>query len=537
MSTTIQRFIVGPPGTGKTERAKQYVQQLSTTMNPKDIALVSFTNAAAETLVSRGIPVPKTNIGTLHSFAFRAIGAKKDQVAESHIDDWNNLYPNYAISGTNAKISPEYDAPGDGPANEIPGDEILNRYNILRAKMTDRSVWRTEVQNFADKWEGWKNENDYIDFTDMIDLANQTVRDFPGQPRVIIADEAQDFAPLEMELLKKWSHTADIINWIGDPDQILYEFKGVEPSSFSQFDPTLKTVLSQSWRVPKSAHALAMKWINRIPGREPVSYLPTEREGRVIKVKGATWKQPEKLVKIIEASIANGKDVMIMASCAYMLAPMIKVLREAAIPFHNPNRRSRGDWNPLDGGGLNGSARLLAFLRPDNAVWGDQARFWTVEDVKAWVAVLESAGIMFRGSKTWIENLEPDKEISLNTFLFWFEEAALESAVNLDLNWFKSHLLKAKQRGFDFPLAIAQKHGGAKLREQRQVKIGTIHSFKGDQAATCIIFPDLSDRGMREWESTSTRNRILRQFYVALTRTSDDLVITEEASGSYVKLV
>jgi superfamily I DNA/RNA helicase len=98
-----KRFIVGPPGSGKTTRAKAYVEQITdydrpNRVSPNAVALVSFTNAAAATLAGRGIPVPRQNIGTLHSFAFRALGLNKEQVAESKIDDFNNSQSVYKLA-------------------------------------------------------------------------------------------------------------------------------------------------------------------------------------------------------------------------------------------------------------------------------------------------------------------------------------------------------------------------------------------------------------------------------------------------------
>jgi hypothetical protein len=42
--------------------------------------------------------------------------------------------------------------------------------------------------------------------------------------------------------------------------------------------------------------------------------------------------------------IEQGKTVMFLASCSYMLRPLIQVLRKQGIPFHNPYRKSNGFW-------------------------------------------------------------------------------------------------------------------------------------------------------------------------------------------------
>jgi DNA helicase-2/ATP-dependent DNA helicase PcrA len=371
----------------------------------------------------------------------------------------------------------------------------------------------------------------------MIDLALQDVETMPGDPAVIIADEAQDFAPLELSLLKKWSEPAEIVNYIGDPDQILYTFKGVDPEAFKTLtDNSFRQVLSQSYRVPAAVHSLAVRWISQIKDRDPVEYYPTDAAGKVARV-AANFKEPEKLIKIIERAAGDGREVMIMASCAYMVEPIVKLLRAAGIPFHNPNRRTRGDWNPLDGGGVNASARILAFLRPDAEVWQDQARMWTAGDLQKWVEHIESDGVLIRGAKKAIKALEPETEVSIADLLQYMPEESLTEAINNNLKWFRSSIIGSKFKSFDFPFAIADKHGARRLLEPRRVKVGTIHSFKGDEADLCILFPDLSARGMVEWQNGGAgRASVVRMMYVAITRARSELLIADAATNLAVKI-
>jgi len=48
--------------------------------------------------------------------------------------------------------------------------------------------------------------------------------------------------------------------------------------------------------------------------------------------------------------LESGQKVMFLASCSYMLQPMIQVLRKNGIPFHNPYRKANGFWNPSASG-------------------------------------------------------------------------------------------------------------------------------------------------------------------------------------------
>lgn len=537
------RFIVGPPGTGKTTRAKEYVENLiASGTDPRKIALVSFTNAAAVTLQSRiaGM-IPRNNIGTLHSFAFRAAGLQSDKIAELKIGEWNKDHKNYLLSTDQASANhPENDAPTDGPVEAEVADDLYNQMNILRARMVDRALWFPKIQNFAAKWEEWKADNQLIDFTDMIEIAWRDIEIMPGAPSVIVCDEAQDFSLLEIAVLIKWAAKAEVINWIGDPDQILYEFKGVAPSAFKTLIERADqlTVLSQSFRVPAAVHSVAMEWINRIiPDREKVEYQPTASAGAVIRNRNANFLNPAPLLECLETVLESRQTALIAASCSYMLNPTIQALRAAGIPFYNPNRKTRGDWNPLDASrGNTASDRILAYLRPDANVWGDDARFWKAGDLQKWVEVIQSDGVLIRGAKKKIDDLEPERELQISEFFEWFNEDQLDRLVALDTNWYKSVILPKKFKSFEFPFNIVEKRGAAELRKARQIKVGTIHSFKGDEADTVILFPDLSLKGMGEYENPKTRARVGRQFYVGITRAIDTLVLCGPAGNLAVKL-
>lgn len=537
--TVIQRYIVGPPGTGKTTRAKKYVEDLinSGSARPDEICLVSFTNAAAQTLRGRGVPVPRLNIGTLHSFAFRAGKWTKEQVAESKIEQWNiDQSSNYWLGENQKKASPEYDQPGDGAESEYEGDELMNRLNILRARLIPKAAWPIPVAAFSGRWEKWKSDNNLIDFTDMIENALLDFDYMPGEPRIIIADEAQDFSPLEMKLLNKWAAKCEIINWIGDADQILYEFKGVDPKQFMTMEPRFKQVLEQSFRVPKAVHKVALGWINRAQNREKIVYRPTDAEGTVARLTGATFKQPENLIKRIEKVLQNNQECMVMASCGYMLDDTVKALREAGIPFHNPNRTTQGKWNPLGGSGVTAAQRLLAFLRPSN-VWGDESRFYLAGDLQKFVDPIQAKGTLKHGAKVAIERLEPEREIEISDLLEWFEEPALDKIMEMDSAWYESVLIPNRAKPFSYPFQVMKMRGAEELLAPKRVKIGTIHSFKGDESQVVFMFPDLSGRGAGEWESGgASRDRIYRQFYVAMTRSSDKLYVLEPESPLAVRI-
>ena len=68
--------------------------------------------------------------------------------------------------------------------------------------------------------------------------------------------------------------------------------------------------------------------------------------------------------------------------------------------------------------------------------------------------------------------------------------------------------------------------------------VGTVHSVKGSEADVVCLFPDLSPRGMEEWDSGDPHQQanVYRLFYVAMTRARELLLMAEPGGGMAVDL-
>lgn len=208
--------------------------------------------------------------------------------------------------------------------------------------------------------------------------------------------------------------------------------------------------------------------------------------------------------------------------------------------------------------------RILAYLLPSFELWGEQARYWRLDDLKKWVMVLNSSGVLKRGAKTLLldklkdvkeeddptsfdfgANVEDtsfdygenkESQADVDEILSMLEPHALERAEASDLDWFYHNLLPAKKKIAQYPVSIVQKHGARALVEKPRLIVGTIHSVKGGEADIVYLFPDLSQEAYRNaMTDRSNRDSIKRQMYVGMTRAREGLYICEPSDMCHVK--
>jgi superfamily I DNA/RNA helicase len=212
--------------------------------------------------------------------------------------------------------------------------------------------------------------------------------------------------------------------------------------------------------------------------------------------------------------------------------------------------------------------RVLEFLRCDEAAYGPPeapqpgtessalllggARVWTFSELHHWLTVLTAKGLVQDGAKAFVETMA-DAETKYSQHVlgiadieaiftpkaadFLTEMVKRSVPTKRALGWFRTHLLASKARAAQFPVEVARHRGPATLKERPRLFVGTIHSFKGAEADTVFIFPDLSPRGWAEWSAPGEgRDSVYRMFYVALTRARERVYLCEASTPQNVKL-
>lgn len=524
----------GPPGTGKTHYlSTQVVPKAAEKFGPENVIVTSFSRTAAHELAGRVMELPDSNIGTIHALCYHSLG--QPELVKDHIGKWNNQYPNFVISPGSLGDLDDVGTPQGGSSGSI----YLGRVDLHRARLHPQNIWTPMERQFFKAWTEFKQDLGVIDFTDMIEMAIEERPYAPGNPEVIIVDEAQDCNPLQLKLIRGWGAMVKWFMLVGDADQAIQAFTGASAEAFltPKLDDKFERVLSQSYRVPAKIHDFARKIVKRISERKDIEYLPTEKEGFVGEI-DCNYKIPHEAVSVAKEKIDQGKSVMFLTSCAYMLSEIRKILVDSGIPFHNPYRRRRADWNPLISGGqkkIMGRDLVEAFMYR-----GADDGFWNIPMLLRWIKYIQvgktglirgRAAKVINALEIAVKEQQPGLHSSREVLGQLLSPSALQPAINRNPEWLVKNLLEKRQATVDFPLRIYKAGGSEALSADPKIVIGTIHSVKGGEADCVFLWPDISMAAKSELflgtkePIVSNWDTMHRVFYVAATRAREELYI------------
>jgi len=486
--------IFGPPGTGKTTELLNMVDKaLSENVSPHRIAFLAFTRKAAaeakERASERFSLDPNTDLPffrTLHSFAYRMLDIQQHSLMRTtHFDDLSSKI------GIALHMQGASDLE-DGPtiARDHP---VLGLINLARLKkeplhrtynQSDLDLPWHEVDYIDRSYAEYKKIHGLIDYTDMLEMFVADASRICPTFDYCFLDEAQDLSPLQWDIAHVLDKKSGKMYVAGDDDQAIYRFAGAS-NDFIDL-PGGAEVLEQSYRIPRTVHALAQKIVGRIHRRFPKVYKPKPEEGKV-----------EHLASIEELDMSEG-TWLIMAQANYMLTPLAIELKNMGYLFERNGARSISERFST---AINGWEQLRK---------GHQVSLHTAQTI---YGLMTGNNVRVSRGKKKIETDDTD--------LFSLKKLQEEHGLLADdtMIW---HEALDKLPATDRAYITALLRRGEKFNAKPRIRLSTIHQTKGGEAQSVVVFRDLTAAALK-----GAPDDLHRVFYVAVTRTKQNLYLIE----------
>ena len=484
----MKTIVLGPPGTGKTTTLLNEVDNCLKETDPDKIGYFSFTQKAA--YEARDRAMDKFNLSeddlpyfrTLHSLAFRKLGIKKENVMQRK---------HYADLGKKINMRIDYNEWDEEQTGlfttnsdylrviqlaKLRGITPEQQYN-LQEHSQDLSV--RDLKNLSNELEEYKKQYGLIDFNDMI---TQFIKsDVCPKFDTVFIDEAQDLSRMQWDMATALMFNAQDSFVAGDDDQAIFRWAGADVDSFITQKGKVLT-LTQSYRIPRAVHDLAMGVVKRISNRLHKEWKPKTHEGML------TYYNEFK-----DVDMRKG-NWLVLARTRYMLNDLENILYSQGLYYKNKYKKAYEkdlyeaviDWEEwrknkhLDHEKIK---RIASYMSPNNYAkenlqYLDKEKFYSID--------------------------ECSNHHGLRVKSVWYE--AFDDAPPKQVKYIRK-----------------MRENGELLNKDPRILLSTIHGVKGSECSNVVLLTDLSKNTQKSMDRyPDDENRL---FYVGATRTKDHLHI------------
>lgn len=490
-----QRVILGPPGTGKTSFVLREIERLMAEgVAPDKLAFVSFTKKAVSEAVDRAsdkFSLSKRDFPlwrTIHSQAFNGLGiSKKDMVGREHYKEFGE-HSGYRFTGS-------WDESEGVPVGDEKGDTLLFLDNLARITQRPlREIWEEnyticewdELERFQDGYQDFKSANMVMDFTDLlyayVDMCDPSIADY------VFVDEGQDLSAAQWMVLKHAYRNVIQTTIAGDDDQSIYKWSGADVHAFLALEGE-QTVLSQSYRLPKTVHQLATTLVSKIETRFDKLFNPREAEGSV-----------GFFNSLYDIELNPSEDTLFLVRNTYLASRVSERLQELGIPYTHKGYSSIKNAHVK-------AIHAIEKLRNQKPISGAEA--------KAMYDSMRVGHYLERGKKSTIVALNDTEEVD-------FQKLNTQYGLKDLAPWYTA-LEGLPQQAVDYYRSVLS--NGYKLTATPTCGISTIHAAKGGEAQHVVVISDMAYRSFQEYEKEPDNER--RVAYVGVTRAKEKLSIIQ----------
>lgn len=539
--------VIGGAGTGKTtmmiDIMEKAMERPEVARNPYALGFSSFTRAARAEAANRagsawGVsPDDLAGAGwfrTAHSVAYRVLGVGKGEILSGSKED--DRWVSEAV-GSDVAYSLDED---EGGVGVYTGDPVaaaaLNYWSLARsvlrplrgiveADQNPDAPSASEVIKRIEMYEQRKRLDHRIDFTDML-CRFVGVKNVPdvgpefGEPDGMVPDtvvgwifdEAQDASRL-LDMACRRLLTGDAVKWawcVGDPWQVLYSWAGASSEYFMAWDVGKnQKIMPKSYRCAAPILALGERCLRSLPDYWDRGIAPADHEGEVVESDN------------FEDDLSDlnpNEDTLVIARTNRNVGKIAAILDDIGMPFRRVKAKSGAYNRDLGMGGL---WRLQHGEGISGEQWGYILEMLPSKttDGREWLV---------RGSKSrWAKGLDST-----------FDRVYPEDLPQLGAS---EHLIGAIKSGAWSGLpdggtkwAAAAKQWGVEVVSDPKIRIGTIHSVKGQEADKVVMLTSIGRRIRESEENSQERfNEERRIEYVGVTRARKNLVIAHDPREKY----
>ena len=493
------KLILGPPGCGKTYRLIQEIEEaLQNGVHPSRIGVISFTRKAIEEMITRScsqfnleskdFPFMRTS----HSLGFHGLGLQPEDVMK--LADYKSIGEPIGLT---FEKEDEMDL-DDGlrtPNLGGTGQDYLqmdgrSRYRMISLEdefsaTYNFNLFYAKAVQFQETLQEYKKTTGKVDFIDMIERYIE-LGEYPNLDYLFV-DEAQDFTPLQWEMVKGMSEYADKIIIAGDDDQAVHRWTGVDVNLFIQSSDNVE-YLTQSYRIPRRVHELAASISSRIHGRIEKKFDPRDEQGHV------------EYVYYMDEIPLNEGSWTIMARTNRYVRDVASFLRSCGFKYS-----------------IKGRPSISEKLVENMMTWDElcQGKAVNTERIKRLYAAVPKQGndaVVKRGATKLLDALSPEDDVDMDTLLNEFGLLRDASHAAYDI-------LKVSYNERDYIEAIYRR--GEDLTSKPRIKVSTFHAMKGGEDDNCVVL----DKSTAACVNSDHPNDEHRAFYVGVTRARHNLYI------------
>ena len=478
-------IILGGPGTGKTERLLQIVEEeINNGLPPERIAFVAFTREAAYGARNRAMlkfKMPEDRFPwfrTLHSVAFKALGISRlDVLQKQDMEEFFDIIGVSPSTGFTALDGPAISGPEESRCLAVMEYSRNTLRNLSKGRIAHgETVDWWKLLRLSEAYRKFKDTTGVIDFTDMLEMfVSQDLR-IPVE--IVLVDEVQDLTPLQWVVLRTGFCSCSRMIVAGDDDQAIFKWAGSSLATFMELEGK-EEVLTKSWRLPSSVHAIASMVISQVGNRKKKGYPSSSRKGKVGFCRD-----------LRELDFSSG-TWLLLARNRYRLQSVADEIRRNGFlytMFGNPSVRDS----------LIRAIQAYETLRKGTSIFGRDVRL-VANELKIKVKI--SDDLLYTLSDLGIK----DQGIWHDVFRTSLHD--------------REYLLSCLRRNED-------------PRVTPRIRIDTIHGAKGAEAENVLLLTDISRQTARGFQLDPDNEH--RCFYVGTTRALNNLqILLPQTSLSY----